>query len=165
MIGWNKMCTTDGCSIRRRTLEARKEKCSSGHLLLRMQPLLQPAARNYRVITGPIRAGLDPACHTEPGPPVLNFFLSDPRSSLCGIPSLRLHFSPPRPRTNSEASHLQEDCKPPLEVNSFCSSTLQKMGKDKETEERSREVPPPPAPALILCGKDSGLIVVDQAWG
>ena len=39
------------------------------------------------------------------------------------------------------------------------------MGKDKETEERSREVPPPPAPALILCGKDSGLIVVDQAWG
>lgn len=149
----------------RRTLEARKEKCSSGHLLLlRMQPLLQPAARNYRVITGPIRAGLDPACHTEPGP-VLNFFLSDPRSSLCGIPSLRLHFSPPRPRTNSEASHLQEDCKPPLEVNSFCSSTLQKMGKDKETEERSREVPPPPAPALILCGKDFGLIVVDQAWG
>ena len=34
MIGWNKMCTTDGCSRRRRTLEARKEKCSSGPLLL-----------------------------------------------------------------------------------------------------------------------------------
>ena len=27
---------------------------------------LQPAAWNYRVIMGPIQAGLDPACHTEP---------------------------------------------------------------------------------------------------
>ena len=127
---------------------------------------LQPAAWNYRVIMGPIQAGLDPACHTEPRSLISFFPTREPRSAA-SRPCL-LQFSPPRPRINSEPSHLQEDCKPPLEVNPFSQATLQKIGKDKETERRSRKVrersasaptTSSPALALIPCGKDWGLIV------
>ena len=93
---------------------------------------------------------------------VLNFFLSDPRARSAASRPCLLQFSPPRPRINSEPSHLQEDFKPPLEVNLFLSQPfrrLERIRKLREGQERL-DVPVPPAlPPLILSGEDCGLIV------
>ena len=111
---------------------------------------LQPAAWNYRVIMGPIQAGLDPACHTEPRSLISFFPTREPRSAA-SRPCL-LQFSPPRPRINSEPSNLQEDFKPPLEVNLCLSQPfrrLERIRKLREGQERLDLPVPPALPPLI----------------
>lgn len=147
----------------------KKGECSSGHLLLLWGDAASSATcstelqSHYGADTGRPRSRMPYRPRS-----LISFFLTrEPPSAAASRPCL-LQFSPPRPRINSEPSHLQEDCKPPLEVNPFSQATLQKIGKDKETERRSRKVrersasaptTSSPALALIPCGKDCGLIV------
>ena len=87
---------------------------------------------------------------------VLNFFLSDPRARSAASRPCLLQFSPPRPRINSEPSHLQEDFKPPLEVNIFLSQPfrrLERIRKLREGQERSL------LHCLLSSDEDCGLIV------